>query len=354
MRVLVTGSEGSLMQWVIPHLIEEGYELVGVDNFSRYGQVDRKRDYEFFRRDLTDQKAVKEVCKGVNAIIQAAAQIYGVRGFHKFPADILSRDILLHQNLLREAVERKMTRMVYISSSMVYERAKQIPVREEDVNEMQIPLTDYGLSKLVGERLCKAFKQQYDLDYTIWRPFNIITPYEKAGDESGMSHVFADFIQKIIINKQMPMEILGDGEQVRCFTWIDDVASAIAKFSFLDSTRCEVFNLGNPEPVTMKELSKRIFDKAKQKGIIPNKTKLAFVHKLIYDDDVRIRVPSIEKAQSVLNWKPRVTLDEALNRCITAALAWDGSDACYRRKDTDKENARLSGNSAQSTVHMKE
>jgi len=320
-KVLVTGSEGSLMQWVIPLLIEEGHSVVGADNFSRYGQVNRKRDYEFFQRDLTDQKAVREVCMGVDAIIQAAAQIYGVGGFHKFPADILSRDVLLHQNLLREAVERRMVRMVYISSSMVYERAKQVPVREGDLNEMQIPLTDYGLSKLVGERLCKAFKQQYDLDYTIWRPFNIITPYEKAGQESGISHVFADFIQKIIIKKQMPMEILGDGEQVRCFTWIEDVARAIAKCSFLDSTKCEVFNLGNPEPVTMKELSRRIFDKAKQKGVIPSTAKLTFIHKPIYDDDVRIRVPSIKKAQSVLKWKPTVTLDEALDRCIDIALS---------------------------------
>lgn len=320
MKVLVTGSEGSLMQWVIPHFIEDDHEVVGVDNFSRYGQIDRKRNYEFFQRDLTDQKAVKEVCQDVDAIIQAAAQIYGVRGFHKFAADILSRDVLLHQNLLRVALERDMTRLVYISSSMVYERAKQVPVREEDVNEMQIPLTDYGLSKLMGERLCKAFKQQYDLDYTIWRPFNIITPYEKAEKESGMSHVFADFIHKVIVKKQNPMEILGDGEQIRCFTWIGDVASAIARYSFVDATKCEIFNLGNPEPVAMKELAQKIFDKAKQRGIIARSTNLTFTRKPIYDDDVRIRVPSIEKARSVLHWEPTVSLDEALDRCIDVVL----------------------------------
>jgi nucleoside-diphosphate-sugar epimerase len=322
MKILVAGSEGSLMQWVISHLIEEGYEVVGVDNFSRYGRIDRKRDYKFFVRDLTNQEAVKEVCKDVDAIIQAAAQIFGVRGFHKFPADILSKDVLLHQNLLCEALERGMTRVVYISSSMVYERAKQVPLREEDVDEMQIPLTDYGLSKLVGERLCKAFKQQYGLDYTIWRPFNIITPYEKAEEESGISHVPADFIHKLVINKQNPMEILGDGEQIRCFTWIDDVASAIAKYSFLNITKCEVFNLGNPEPVTMKELAQKLFEKAKQRGVIETAAKLTFTHRPIYNDDVRIRIPSIEKAQSKLHWNPTVTLDEALDRCVDEVLTW--------------------------------
>lgn len=314
------------MQWVIPHLIEERYEVVGVDNFSRYGRTDRKRDYKFFVRDLTEQAAVKEVCKDVDAIIQAAAQIFGVKGFHKFPADILSKDVLLHQNLLWEAVGRGMTRMVYISSSMVYERAKQVPLREEDVNEMQIPLTDYGLSKLVGERLCEAFKQQYGLDYTIWRPFNIITPYEKAEEESGISHVFADFIRKIVINKQNPVEILGDGEQIRCFTWVDDVASAIAKYSFLEITKCEVFNLGNSEPVTMKELAQKLFEKAKQRGVIESAAKLKFAHKPIYNDDVRIRIPSIEKAQSKLHWNPTVTLDEALDRCVDETLTWRQQD----------------------------
>jgi len=321
MRILVAGSEGSLMQWVIPHLIEEGHEVIGVDNLFRYGRSDRKRSYEFFARDLTDQKAVKEVCQGVDAIIQAAAQIYGVRGFHKYPADILSKDTLLHQNLLWQALERSMTRMVYISSSMVYERAERVPVYEEDVNEMQIPLTDYGLSKLVCERLCQAFKRQYDLDYTIWRPFNIITPYEEAGGEAGISHVFADFVDKIVIKKQSPMEILGDGEQIRCFTWIDDVASAIARYSFLDITKCEAFNLANPEAVTMKELARRIFKKAKHRGVIKDATKLTFAHKPIYNDDVRIRVASIEKAQAKLRWNPITSLDEALDKCVDEALA---------------------------------
>jgi UDP-glucose 4-epimerase len=321
MKVLVAGSEGSLMQWVIPHLIEEGHEVIGVDNFSRYGQIDRRRDYTFLERDLADPDSVKEACQGVEAIIQAAAQIYGVRGFHKFPADILSKDILLHQNLLREALERDMKRLVYISSSMVYERARQVPVREEDVNEMQIPLTDYGLSKLVGERLCQAFQRQYGLDYTIWRPFNIITPYEKAEGEAGISHVFADFINRIVVERQNPMDILGDGEQIRCFTWIDDVAGAIARYSFLDVTRNEIFNLGNPEPVTMKELAQRIFRRSKGRGISYSSDRLSFNHQPVYDDDVRIRIPSIEKAQSRLSWQPVVTLDMALERCIDEALA---------------------------------
>ena len=320
MRILVTGSEGSLMQWVIPHLLAHDHEVLGVDNFSRYGEIDRNRQYEFTAADLTDTRAVAEVCEGVDAVIQAAAQIYGVRGFHKFPADILARDVVLHQNLLWQCLEKEISRVVYISSSMVYERATRVPVVESDVEDMQLPHTDYGLSKLMGERLCRAFQKQYGLDFTIWRPFNIITPYEEAEKEQGISHVFADFIRKIVINQQNPMDILGDGEQIRCFTWIDDVARAIGEHSFTEASRNEVFNLGNPERTSMKELAQRIFEKAQLRGVIPKTEMLALNHLPIYDDDVRIRVPDIQKARQQLNWYPSVELDEALDACFDRVL----------------------------------
>ena len=115
---------------------------------------------------------------------------------------------------------------------MVFERVTEHPSSEEQVFEAPIPATDYGLSKLTGERLSMAFSQQYGMKYVVWRPFNIITPHERAESEQGISHVFADFIKLIVDEQRNPVPVLGDGEQVRCFTWIDDVAQAIAKFSF--------------------------------------------------------------------------------------------------------------------------
>src|SRR5947209_11023419 len=125
---------------------------------------------------------------------------------------------------------------------------------------MLVPSTDYGLSKLMGERLSQGFASQYGLAYTIWRPFNIIGLHERAdGQDPGVSHVFADFIQRIVRERQNPMLVLGSGEQVRCFTWIGDVADAIAGWSFSDEARNEDFNLGNPEPLTMLELAQRLY-----------------------------------------------------------------------------------------------
>lgn len=319
MRVLVTGSEGSLMQWTIKHLLENGHEVVGIDSHARYDNYEHTRvvdreEYEFHKTDLTEYDRVMDLVADVDAIINAAALIYGVKGFHEYPADILSNDLTVHRNILEAAAEHDIDRVIYLSSSMVYEQDEP-PHDENDVWESSIPSTDYGLSKVVGERLSMAFEKQYDIDYTIWRPFNIITPYEKSEDEAGISHVFADLLRKILVEKQNPMEIFGDGEQVRCFTWINEVAGAIATESFVDATTNETYNLANPEPVTMKELAQRIFEKGKERGIVEGNT-LEFDHVPIYDDDVQKRVPSIDKAEDDFNWNPAVKLDDSLERCI--------------------------------------
>jgi nucleoside-diphosphate-sugar epimerase len=319
MRILVTGSEGSLMQWTIKHLLEEGHTVVGVDNHARYDNYDHTRvvdpeEYRFHKADLTDPDQVDELVGKVDAVLNAAGLIYGVKGFHEYPADILSNDVTIHRNVLESAVDYGLDRVSYISSSMVYEQDDP-PHHEDDVWSSVVPSTDYGLSKVVGERYSRAFADQYDVAYTAWRPFNIITPYERSEDEPGMSHVFADFIQKILIEKQNPMEIFGDGEQVRCFTWIDEVAGAIARHSFDESTRNEAYNLANPEPVTMKELARHIFEKGRERGLISG-DHLEFDHIPIYDDDVEERIPSVTKAEKDLDWDPQIKLDDSLERCL--------------------------------------
>lgn len=317
MKILVTGSEGSLMQCVIPKLLAAGHTVVGVDNFFRYGKIERNRDYELREGDLVDPKFARDVTKGMDGIIQAAARIFGVGGFHKYPADILAHDLTLHQNILWGAVENKVKKVAYISSSMVYEKVDRHPSVEEDVFAAKIPDTDYGLSKLTGERLSMAFAKQYQLPFVVWRPFNIITPHEKGEGEQGISHVFADFIKLIVKERKNPISILGDGQQIRCFTWIDDVAGAIAKWTFDDKTNGEAFNLGNPEPVKMVELAHAIYEESQQLGLLPKSDKpLTFSPQPIYSDDVKIRIPDVTKAERVLGFKPTLKMREAVRKCL--------------------------------------
>jgi len=316
------------MREVAPRLLEQGHEVRGVDNHMRYGQQPPPPGIEFIEGDLTDSSTVRRALRHVDGVIQAAAQIYGVAGFHRYPADILQRDTLLHGLILREALEGGVQRVVYISSSMVYERQADL-AREVDVPNMLVPRTDYGLSKLVGERLSEAFAAQYGLPYTIWRPFNIIGLHERAAtsgsgaadQDPGICHVFADFIQRIVGERQNPMLILGTGRQVRCFTWIEDVAGAIARYSFHRQTENEDFNLGNPEPVTMLELASRIYRLYHELTGRTPEDELTFTHVPTFADDVQVRIPSIEKAERLLGWRPTVGLDEMLRRCVAFELA---------------------------------
>jgi UDP-glucose 4-epimerase len=316
MKILVTGSEGSLMQYVIPRLLKDNHEVVGVDSCIRYGKIKRKRKYAFIEGDLSDFRFANKAANGVEGIIQAAARIYGIGGFHKYPADILSRDVTLHQNILWAALKNKVKKVCYISSSMVYERCTAFPSKEKYADSCPIPSTDYGLSKVVGERLSRAFERQYGLKYVIWRPFNIITPLETGEKEQGISHVFADFIRRMVIDKVAPIPIFGDGEQIRCFTWIEDVAKPIAFYSFKKITDNKIYNLGNPEPVSMKGLADIIYTEARAAGLIIKKRALTFKSLPSFDDDVRKRIPDISKAKNELGWFPAVRLSESVKRCL--------------------------------------
>lgn len=322
---MVTGVSGSLMRAVVPRLLDHGHSVRGVDNFMRYGREQVPDGIEFVEGDLTDPRVVRETVRGMDVVFQAAAQIYGVAGFHRYPADILQRDTLLHGLILRESLAQDVQRVVYISSSMVYERSGAVAV-ESDVDDMLVPHTDYGLSKLMGERLSRAFAAQYGLPFTIWRPFNIVGLHERAdGADPGVSHVFADFIQRIVRDRQNPIAVLGDGLQVRCFTWIDDVARGIADYSFQSETLNDDFNLGNPQPVSMIELARRIYHIYHQELGIEPQRELTFTHLPTFSDDVRVRIPSSEKARDVLGWEPTTPLDAMLRYCVTHELSQDAA-----------------------------
>jgi nucleoside-diphosphate-sugar epimerase len=118
-------------------------------------------------------------------------------------------------------------------------------------------------------------------------------------------------------NKLDPLPIFGDGSQVRCFTWIFDVASAVADFSFDPRARNEIFNLANVEPMTMKELALLIQEIAVEMGMLPALDKpLGFHTVKEFKDDVRVRLPSADKARAVLGWEATTKTRESIRACL--------------------------------------
>lgn len=315
MKILVTGSEGSLMQSVIPKLAAQGHEIVGVDNLSRYGRTSGMagRTYKLIIQDLTDRAAVEKLCENFDVVFLAAAKIYGVGGFNHYCGDIIADDTAIQGNILQACAKNHIKHVVYISSSMVYETCVQSPdhpVQEELVDECVVPKTEYGLSKLIGERMCRAFHRQHGIDFTIWRPFNIITANEKAMNEQGFSHVFADFIHNIAVKKMNPLPIIGDGNQIRCFTWIDDVSHIIAMHSFDLRARNQAFNICNVEPVSMKQLATKIHQ------MCGGSTALEFCTTKNFRHDVLVRVPSVQKLLHMIGQYQFQSLDQSLAYCL--------------------------------------
>lgn len=301
---------------VIPRLQAEGHAIVGVDNFARYGQVQRDRPYEFLAGDLCDTATVQRLYSAhqFDCVFHFAALVYGVVGFHKKPADIIADNNLITINLLKHGHDR-VKRFVYLSSSMVYETSRSYPHREEETDTLPVMRTAYGLSKYIGERVVQSFQQQFGITSVIWRPFNIITPFERP-EEEGFSHVFSDMIEKILAKKLSPVPVLGDGEQIRCFTNISDVADVIARFSLRPEMDNQVVNVGNPEPVTVKDLAAKIVALGKRLGLLGEDYTLSFAGQPVYADDVKKRIPDVSKIKRLFGWEARTRVDASLEQCV--------------------------------------
>lgn len=318
MKIVVTGSEGVLMQSVIPKLLLAGHTVLGIDNLYRHGEASKSAnvDYEFAQQDLIDSKYVTELLVGADFVIHAAAKIYGVLGLVHYRADILGDDVAICRNVMQACVTNDVKRVAYISSSMVYDSCVQqvgIDLEESMTDRAPMPRTDYGLSKLVCERMVKAYKAQYDIDYTIWRPFNIVNPYEPSMKEQGFSHVLPDFINNIVYKNKNPLPIIGDGEQIRCFTWLDDVSDIIAKYSMSKKSKNNVYNICNAEPTTMKQVAKIIYQ-----AIGNDPDNLLFDSVGDYEHDVKVRIPSVDKLQNDFGPINFVSTEESIKRCLQA------------------------------------
>lgn len=308
--IVVTGGCGFIGSEVVRHLLKKGHRVRVVDNMSKPSSK-VPDGVEFVRAELARPEEARAAFRGARACINLAARIGGIGYFHRLPATILSENNQIYSSTFEAAVEHKVERMVFVSSSMVFESATRFPSREDEILKLPPPFTAYGFSKLIGEWYCRAFHEQHGLPYTIIRPFNAVGPEEEATDQVGEAHVIPDLVKKIR-DGQYPVELLGDGQQTRCFTHVRDIARGIVMATESDKAVNEDFNLGNEEETKMIDLAERIF-----RLCVPNKPfKATFVPG--FPSDIRRRVPDVTKARTVLGWEPQVSLDEGLREVLAA------------------------------------
>ncbi len=307
-KFLVTGGAGFIGSEIVRQLLDSGYSTRVADDLSKKDtHIDERT--EFVRVDLTDFKKTQQVFRGIDICINAAAKIGGIGYFHKFPATILSENNKIYSSTFEAAVANNLKRIVFISSSMVFESTSEFPSKEEDITKIPPPVTAYGFSKLTGEWYCKAFWDQYKLPYSICRPFNAYGINEFPEAEPGFAHVIPDLVRKIL-SGQYPLELLGDGNQTRCFTHVSDVAGGIIAVALNLKGQNQDFNIGNHEEITMLELAKKIWEVMK----IKKPLKVKFVKGFKYD--IKRRVPNITKVKKMINWQPQVKFEKGLSELV--------------------------------------
>lgn len=253
-----------------------------------------------------------------DVIMHLAAKIGGIAYFHKYPYTILDENNKMLSTML-EAIKRESLgvstpfqgRFVYVSSSMVFENSRQYPTSEAYLDDCPIPLSAYGFSKLSGEFYCKAFCDEYKLDYVICRPFNAYGTNEYP-EEVGMAHVIPDIIKKIDMGQgteNNPLEVLGDGDQIRCYTHVEDVADGIITAT-MHGLKGEAYNVSTPTPTTVTELVNKIWRIMKPGEKLHTKRMEPFIY------DVQKRIPDVTKAKQQLNWEAKYSLESKLPETI--------------------------------------
>jgi UDP-glucose 4-epimerase len=304
-RVLVTGGAGTIGSAVVRRLIRDPDWEVRVSDQRQPPQWMREA-CEVHQGDLRDADEALRAIGDATHVIHLAAIVGGIGNFHKFPHTLLEMNTALYNGVFRAALERRVERLTYVSSSMVFENALEFPTTEEYIRDTPIPTSAYGFSKLAGEMYCRALRDEHGLEYTICRPFNAYGPGEVPEDEPGIAHMVPDVIKKVLAG-QWPLQIFGSGEQTRTITHIDDIAEGIVVATGHPAAANEDFNISAGDELTVAEIARICWEAT---GNDP--AELEFEHLGSFEVDVQRRWPSVEKAERLLDWRARIGVREGI------------------------------------------
>lgn len=328
MKILVTGSAGFIAGYLVGELLDAGHEVVGIDNFSKYGRVEKSYQahprYTFVEGDVKDARLLTGLAAECDIFVAGAAKIGGISYFHEYAYDLIAENERIIASSFDAAIAAhrggRLERMVVISSSMVFENAAIFPTPEGHERACPPPSSTYGFQKLACEYFAQGAWEQYKLPYTICRPFNCVGTGERRalGDKDipsgnislAMSHVVPDLVQKVL-KGQDPLHILGEGNQVRCYTYGGDLAKGIVTAMFHPKAVNQDFNLSTPRSTTVLELAGLVWEK-----VHGNSKPFRFVADPPFPYDVQMRVPNTDKAREVLGFEASTTMSDMLDEVI--------------------------------------
>ena len=323
----MTGAAGFICGYLVPELLEAGHDVVGVDNYSKYGPLQKSYDrhprYRFVEGDAKDTALLTKLAGDCDQVVAAAAMIGGISYFHEFAYDLLAENERILASTFDAALSAfragTLERIVVVSSSMVYESTTVFPTPEGAQLTSPPPRSTYGFQKLASEFFAKGAFEQFGMPYTIVRPFNCVGIGERraARDSDTMSgniklalsHVVPDLALKTI-KGQDPLHILGDGHQVRHYTYGGDLAHGIRLAIESRAAINNDFNLSTARSTTVLELAEAIWH------VVNGDRPLRTVSDPPFEHDVQLRVPDTSKARDVLGFEATTSLEAMLAEVI--------------------------------------
>ena len=327
MKIVWTGASGFIAGYTIEELLKHGHKVVGIDNYSKYGKVEKSYDkhpnYKLIVGDAKDTKLIQKIMADADVFVSGAAMIGGISYFHEFAYDLLAENERITAAAFDAALwahkKKQLKKIVVMSSSMVFESTKIFPTPESAVLTSPPPISTYGFQKLACEYFARGAWEQHKLPYTIIRPFNCVGIGERravtdkdvySGNiKLAMSHVVPDLVQKIL-KGQNPLHILGKGNQIRHYTYGGDLAKGIRLCIEKKEALNNDFNISTSQSTNVLELAKLIWKK------INGNKPFKYLSDDPFEYDVQKRVPDTSKANKILGFEASTSLDEMLDEVI--------------------------------------
>jgi dTDP-glucose 4,6-dehydratase/UDP-glucuronate decarboxylase len=305
-KILVTGGAGFIGSHICDFLVTKGYNVVCLDNLLTGSKKNIEKlladpKFEFIEADVT--KPIDQITNGIKYIFHLASPASPV-DYQNHPEETLltnSQGTINVLNLARDSGAR----VLIASTSEVYGDPLEHPQKETyfgNVNSFG-PRSCYDEGKRFSEAATYVFLHKYDLDARIVRIFNTYGPKMQKDD----GRVVSNFISQALSNS--PISIDGDGSQTRSFCYVSDLVEGIFKTMFSEKTKGEIFNLGNPDEYTIKELADKIIK------LTGSSSEIKYNGSFRKDDPMR-RKPDITKAKLILSWEPKVGVDDGLQKTI--------------------------------------
>lgn len=304
-RVLVTGAAGNIGRAVVRRLMaDQRYSVRASD--ERPAPDWMSEACEIHSGDLRDLDVARTAIEGCGHVIHLAAIVGGIGNWNTLQYTLTEANNALCNSIFRAAVEAGVDRFVYMSSAMVFERATKFPTPEDYLPDCPTPLSAYGFSKLTGEVYTRAANEEHGLPFTICRPSNAYGPGELPEKEPGISHVVPDLIGKVL-SGQRPLQIFGSGNQTRTLTHLDDTADGIVTAMSSPAGLNEDFNITGSEEMTVGEIARTVWEACGR-----DLDQFELEHVESFRVDVQRRLMSGEKAERMLDWRPKVGAREGI------------------------------------------